>query len=460
MNRVSNRTWLIGVLLAVLIGGMTFFLMDYSINAGKWVASTGSPHLYSGGNIDLGVIVDRNGKQLLRMEGGRTYSQDWSTRLSTLHWLGDRKGFIKASAVSGYAWAMADYDPINGVYGYNGEGGTETLTISSKVQNVALAALAGRKGTVAVYNYKTGEILCAVTSPTFDPDNVPNIEADTSGQYEGIYLNRFLQSAYTPGSTFKIVTTAAALETVPDILDKTFTCTGRYEYGTEYKDAVTCGAAHGTQNLKGALANSCNCAFAQIAEQVGRKNMTEYVKRYQVTAPVTFDGVSSQAGNYDNSGTGATSFAWSCIGQHTDLINPCRYMTFMGAIAGGGEAAQPHLVAQVTCGEDVTYRAESTNTGRLMPESVALTLQEYMRNNVVRIYGAGNFPGLTVCAKSGTSELGGNQRSNALFCGFVTDEQYPLAFIAVVENGGYGSGTCVPIISQVLAECRRVLDAN
>ena len=95
-----------------------------------------------------------------------------------------------------------------------------------------------------------------------------------------------------------------------------------------------------------------------------------------------------------------------------------------------------------------------------MSEELAETLQEYMRNNVESVYGAGNFPGLTVCAKSGTSQLGGNQVSNAMFAGFLTDEKYPLAFIAVVENGGYGSTTCVPILSQVLAACKEEIDGR
>ena len=83
-----------------------------------------------------------------------------------------------------------------------------------------------------------------------------------------------------------------------------------------------------------------------------------------------------------------------------------------------------------------------------------------MRNNVEAVYGAGNFPGLTVCGKSGTSQLGGGKTSNAMFTGFVADAQYPLAFICVVEEGGYGSATCVPILSKVLAACRTVLDAE
>ena len=76
------------------------------------------------------------------------------------------------------------------------------------------------------------------------------------------------------------------------------------------------------------------------------------------------------------------------------------------------------------------------------------------------IYGDWNFPGMTVCAKSGTSQLGGGKTSNAMFAGFVADEEYPLAFIVVVENGGYGSTACVPVLSKVLAECKAVLDGQ
>ena len=95
-----------------------------------------------------------------------------------------------------------------------------------------------------------------------------------------------------------------------------------------------------------------------------------------------------------------------------------------------------------------------------MSGELTQTMMEFMRNNVQTVYGAQNFPGLTVCAKSGTSELGGGQKPNAMFAGFVADEEYPLAFICVVENGGYGANTCVPIISSVLAQCKAVLDKN
>lgn len=446
-----------GLFLLTLLGGLLVFVWEYATEAESWVSFSGSPHLYNSSNIGCGTITDRSGNLLLDISQGRTYSDDTNTRKSTLHWLGDRKGFISASTVSTYAASMVGYDLINGVYNASGEGGNARLTLSAKVQNAALEAMGNRKGTVGVYNYKTGEILCALTTPTYDPENVPDIENDTTGAYDGVYLNRFLQSAYVPGSIFKIVTLSAALDCVPGIEDMTFPCRGKLEYGTE---AVTCEKAHGTQTLKQAFANSCNCAFAQIAEKVGKNNMVKYVKQFEVTQKLSFDGSTTAAGNYDISNTAPVSFAWSCIGQHSDLVNPARYMTFMGAIAGDGVAAEPHLMAVVTNGGDITYEAKTRETDRLMSKEVADTVAEYMRNNVKSVYGDGNFGGLPVCAKSGTSQLGGDQKSNAMFAGFVDSEQYPLAFIVVVENGGYGSHTCVPVISKVLSACKAVMDAE
>lgn len=457
MNRVTKRSWLMGLFILLLLGGMGFFVLEYTVKADKWVVSPGSPHVFKGSNLGTGTVVDRDNVVLLDVEEERKYSDNAQTRASTMHWLGDRQGSIQAGAVGSYAAIMSGYDKVNGLYDFSGSGGVEKLTLSARVQNAALTALNGRKGTVGIYNYKTGEILCAVTSPTYDPDNVPDIEGDTSGKFEGVYLNRFLQSSYVPGSIFKVVTTAAALECVPDIESKTFYCDGSYEYGTE---AVTCETAHGTLDLKGALAHSCNCSFAQIAQLVGRKNMEKYVKKFGITQSVSFDGVTSAVGNYDISNTGGASFAWSCIGQHSDLINPARFMTFMGTIANGGKGVEPFLVSSVARGEEMVYEAKANATDRIMSQTTAEKLQSYLRNNVQIIYGDGHFPGLTVCAKSGTSQLGGGQKSNAMFSGFLLDEKYPLAFIVVVENGGYGSATCVPVLAPVLQECKAVLDGN
>ena len=92
-----------------------------------------------------------------------------------------------------------------------------------------------------------------------------------------------------------------------------------------------------------------------------------------------------------------------------------------------------------------------------MSEATAQVLREYMANNVETKYGSWNFPQLSVCAKSGTGEVGGDKKPNAMFTGFLTDTGLPLAFIACVENGGYGASTCMPVLNQVLQACKTAL---
>lgn len=457
MNRVTRRTWLMALFIILLLGGTSMFLLEYAVKAGDWVLAPGSPHVFNSGNIGCGTIVDESGVVLLDIGEKRAYSENATTRKSTVHWLGDRGGNISAGAIAHYAAQLSGFDLVNGLYDYSASESRCELTISARVQNAALQAMNGRRGTIGIYNYKTGEILCAVTTPTYDPDNVPDFGDGTSEEYKGVFMNRFLQASYVPGSIFKVVTTIAALETVPNIEERTFTCYGEYAYGTE---KVTCETAHGKLTLKTALANSCNCSYAKIAELVGRKNMEKYVRQMMVVDPVRFDGVKSAAGNYNIDDTGAASFAWSCIGQHSDLINPARFMTFMGTLASGGRGVEPYIVSRIANSEGTAYEATPQKSGAIMKPETAQKVIEYMRNNVANGYGDYNFPGMHVCAKSGTSQLGGDAKSNAMFAGFVADEEYPLAFIVVVENGGYGSATCVPILSKVLAECKAVLDGK
>ncbi len=454
MNRIAKRAIALWILVAMLLGGVGFFMGEYFLKSSEWVMTPGSPHVYSNGNIGTGTVVDRDGILLLDMNGDRTYASAPPLRESTLHWLGDRYGYISAPALPHYAKEMAGFNTLTGLYSYSGAG-QATLTLSAQIQMAALEAMGDYKGTVAVYNYKTGQILCAVTTPTYDPDNVPDIDGDDSGSFEGVYMNRFTQSVYIPGSIFKVITTAAALEEIPDIKEQTFTCTGTHAYGI---DKVTCEKVHGEVDFDTAMAQSCNCAYAQIIDQLGVEKLQKYVDQYAVTRSLSFDGITTAKGNFDVTGAAPVQVAWSGIGQHKDQINPCRFMTFMGAIANGGVSVEPHLVQTVTCGNSTTYSAESVSVGQIMSPDTAKELQRMMRNNVLEKYGEDNFPGLTVCAKSGTGQVGGDKASNAMFAGFVMDEEYPLAFIVAVEDAGYGRHVCVPILSEVLAVCKEVMD--
>ncbi len=457
MNRIAGRAGICLLLVLALLSGLVFFLVEYAVEAGDWVIFPGSPHVYNGGNIGCGTVTDRDGVLLLDLNGQRSYAEEESVRRSTVHWLGDRKGNVDAPALSAYSSELAGFDLLNGIYSYGETGGEAELTLSAAVQSAALEAIGNHKGTIGIYNYKTGELLCAVTTPNYDPDDAPDISTDDQGAYEGLYLNRFTQSSYIPGSIFKVVTLAAALESIPDIQQQKFVCKGSYQIG---KDTITCDGTHWEQDLKMAFRNSCNCAFAQIAQQLGNETLQRYVEMFGVTKPVTFDGITTASGNFNLTDASEVSLAWSSIGQYTDLVNPCSYLTFVGAIAAGGKGVAPYLVQSIKSDGITTYSADARSCERIMSASTAETVREFMGFNVTDKYGSENFPGLTVCAKTGTAEVGGNKKPNAMLTGFVADEQYPLAFIVAVEDGGYGREICVPILSKVLTACKAVMDGN
>ena len=451
MNRIAKRSAIVFVLVLVLVSGMGFFVAEFVLNSQGWIVHSGSPHVYNGENINCGVVVDCDNYLLADLRGGRTYSSSVATRKAIIHWVGDRYGCISAPALSAYAAQIAGYDRVNGVYHYANADGIVKLTVSAKLQEVALSALGDRKGTVAVYNYKTGQILCSVTTPTYDPDNVPDFDNDISGAYEGVYLNRFTQAVYTPGSIFKIVTLAVALEEIEDILTQSFVCTGSYAIGSE---SITCERVHGKQSLKEAFNNSCNCAFGNIALQIGGDTLQAYARKFGITEAVSFDGITTASGKIESADAPDILLAWSGVGQHTDLINPCSFLRFVGAIASGGQWAEPYLVEKITVEENVTYLAQPDYGLKILSDDTVKILQSYLRSNVSERYGDNNFPGLAVCAKTGTAEVGDNQRPNAMLTGFVADEAYPYAFVVCVEDAGYGSTVCIPIASQILSACK------
>ena len=454
MKKVSGRAIFPLILAIVLLAGTVLLCVRYFVKAGEWVTFSGSPHVYTGVNLDGGVVTDRDGTLLLDSTDGRTYSADAVTRTATMHLLGDRYGYIQAPLLGSFADDMIGFDKINGLYGAEGTEANAALTLSAAAQTAAYQALGNYHGTVGVYNYKTGEILCAVTSPSYDPDNMPDVDADTSGAYDGVYVNRFFQAAYTPGSIFKIVTLAAAIETVPDWENLTFTCEGKTIIGGQ---EIICEGVHGTITLKQALAHSCNVAFGELAGKVGTKALMEYAEKLGLSESFECDGIPVKAGTVDLKDADAGDLAWAGIGQYTDQVNALTFMRAMGRIAGGGTGAEPYLMAKITRGEKTAYEAKTETSSRALKAETAAKLTEYLRNNVATMYGDWQFGGLNVCAKSGTAEQEG-ETADAMFAGFCVDENCPLAFVVFVENGGSGSAVAAPIAAKVLQVCAAAIN--
>ena len=456
MKKITSRALLAAALAAALLLGLLIFCGEYFVNAKDWVTFPGSPHVYTGVNPDCDRIYDRDGALLLDTNDGRVYSADQTVRVSTMHLLGDRDGYISAPLLKAYASKMIGFDVVNGLYTDEAGSVAARLTISAKIQAAAQQALGDYPGTIGVYNYKTGELLCAVTSPSYDPDNVPDVAGDTTGRFDGVYVNRFFDAAYTPGSIFKLVTAAAALETIPDVQSRTFTCTGKTIIGGQ---EIVCSGVHGTLDLSGALAHSCNIAFGELAAELGAETLQEYAQKFGLNESYVCDGYVSDEGHFDLTDADDGDVAWAGIGQYTTQVSALAFLRYLGAIANGGKAAEPYLMQRVRKGDEITYEAGTEFSAPMLEPATAETLTKLMRNDVQTVYGDWQFGDLSVCAKSGTAEREG-KTANAMFAGFVLDDACPVAFVVFAEGGGAGSTVAGPMAAKVLQATCEVLSAE
>ena len=443
MKKLERRAILCLFIAAALVAGLGIYIAEFIRDGDSWVTYAANQHIYKDGNLKTGTIYDRNGVLLAdNTSDGIIYNDDYSIRTATVHTVGDRNRSIANSAESAFQDKLVGYNIITGVYSSGDR--RLNLTVDADLCVTANSALAGRSGTVGVYNYETGDIICLVSSPNFDPLNPPAVSSDDTS---GLYINRFLSSAIVPGSIFKLVTTAAVIDNLSGIDDFTYTCTGVSYYGN---DRITCPSAHGTMDFYGALANSCNCAYAQLSQDVGAHTLEEYVDKLELNKGADVNGITTASGSFEFPDEATVNLSWAGIGQYKDLINPCSYLRFVGAIAGGGKTAEPRLISSVKGPLGFEHKYRSKTTDQLLSEETASQIKDMMKNNVETTYGESNFPGLDIYAKSGTAEVGGGKAPNSWFTGFIDDPDHPYAFIVLVENGGSGSQVAGAVANAVL----------
>ena len=305
MKMITRRGIFLWILSALFLVGVVFLTVSYVQHGDEWAMKRYNRHLYADGElIGAGTIYDRNEVPLAQtVDGERVYAEDKATRKATLHVVGDPKNFISSSVQSTYDSRLTGYNLLFGVYSLKkyGKGNDLHLTVDSEVCRTAYEALDGRKGTVGVVNYKTGDIICCVSSPSYDVYDPPT-DIDTNEAYEGVYINRMLSAHYVPGSTFKLVTAVCAIENIPDIFERTWDCNGAFSppAGGE----IICMSDHGEGiTFKEALAESCNAVFAQIALELGNEKLTATAAELGIGSEIKISGeIGSFAGSFDVTG--------------------------------------------------------------------------------------------------------------------------------------------------------------
>lgn len=454
MKMITKRGIFLWILSILFVAGIVFMTYSLVTNADSWVMKRFNSHVYSNGElVGAGTIYDTNGKILAEtVDGERVYAEDKITRKSTLHIVGDKKNFISTGVQSIYDAKLTGYNLLYGVYNIEryGRGNDLTLTIDSEICDIAYDALNGKKGTVGVVNYKTGELICAVSSPSYDPENIP-YDLDTNPDYEGAYINRLLSAQYVPGSTFKIVTAICAIENWSDVQNKTWKCTG--EYQPEDGVAIICEGVHGTVDIEEAFAKSCNSAFAQIAIELGSNKLSATAKELGIGSSISIDGnINSFAGTFDG-GKGADDLlGWTGIGQGNTRIAPITMLRIASAIANGGSVPSFRVTKSLAnqAGSALNIKIPTNNT-TLLNSDVAGKIGALMANNGEVQYNDVVDTDLKVCAKTGTAEIDDvNAHNIAWFVGYMNDDAHPYAFVVTVENGGSGHRTAAPIANRVL----------
>ena len=433
MKKIRNRSVFSLLIAAVLVAGLTFLTVKLAKNGRDWAMFRADQSVFNEGVLSTGTVTDRGGIVLATAADGKaTYAADATVRKACLHAVGDWQGNIGTGALSVFNFKLAGYDMLNGVASLNSAGGTAELSIDSKLNVAALSALGNRRGAVLLENYKTGEILCMLSTPTYDPANPPDLSQPA---YEGAYLNRCLSSTFTPGSVFKLVTLAAAIENRPDLESEAFECAGSVKVGA---DTVNCTGVHGNQTIEQALSHSCNCAFSQLSQELGADVIASYADKLGLTKKLSVSGIATAAGSVEKGQDGTVNLSWMGIGQYNDQVTPIAMLRLASAIANGGEAEEPVLL-----------KGAHTSATKLMEQDTADRIKDMMAYNVTAAYGASRFPGLSLCAKTGTAERG-DGTSNAWFVGFLNDSDHPYAVTVCIEKGGGGLANAGPVANAIL----------
>jgi stage V sporulation protein D (sporulation-specific penicillin-binding protein) len=368
------------------------------------------------------------------------------------------------------------------------EGKDVNLTIDENIQSFAekIAAQAQKEQkakavSVLVMDPKTGEVLAMVNKPDFNPNDPYSgfeaFEGNTQGEkVQKMWRNRLVNDTFEPGSIFKVVTAATAMEENLVSDSDTFTCNGSLQFG---KRTIKCWKpeGHGTQHFGDIIQNSCNVGFMQLGEKIGKEKLCEYIAKFGfgkvsgVDLPGEAKGIVKAAENISQ-----TDLATIAFGQ-TNTVNSVQYMTAFNSIANGGTLIQPHVMKEVTHEDDngtviVDNTFDPTKNNVVSSENAA-QLRQYLERVVTNGSGNGTFiEGYHIGGKTGTAQKvntdNGTYEGGKYISSFVgmapVDDPKVTVMITVDEpsNNGiyYASQVAVPYAKPLFTDIFNYMEAK
>jgi peptidoglycan glycosyltransferase len=347
------------------------------------------------------------------------------------------------------------------------KGGAIRLSIDPDAQDAAMKALNGRTGAVVAIDPTTGAILALASSPSFDPNLLSSHDAaEIQKTYEGLnsdpkqpLLNRPLAMTLPPGSTFKLVTAAAALESGKYSAESELPGPKKLKLpGTDIQlgnwTGKSCGANDVT-TLQAALEMSCNTAFASLGMQLGPEAIGEQAKKFGFESE--FDVPMAAATSRFPANLNEPQTAMSAIGQFDVRATALQMALVAAGIANDGVVMKPYLISQVL-GPDLTV-LQSTNPSAF-GRAMSAENSKILRNMMVGVVTNGTasnarISGVNVGGKTGTAENTPGEPAHAWFVGLAPSEQPKIAIAVVLQNGGgasevSGNALAAPIARAVM----------
>lgn len=337
-------------------------------------------------------------------------------------------------------------------------------SIDPAAQQAAFDGLAGRPGAVVAIEPSTGAVKALVSQPPYDPNTVPFSLPELNQDPGSPLVNRVTQGQYPPGSTFKLVTAAAALDSGAITPDETINSPGTIEVqGNPLANAD--GSDYGEINVTTALTGSVNTYFAQLGERIGTGTLEEYMTRFGFNEKPQIDlpaGQMSVSGVFGDgrllTADDAMDVGRLAIGQERLLATPIQMAEVAATIANGGTLMKPRIWSEVLDRDGRSIKNMNPDEqSEVISEEAASELTEAMKDVVSEGTGtAAALSGIDVAGKTGTAEIPDVERCEGLpnqawFVGFAPADDPQVAVAATVEcTDGQGGTVAAPIAAAVM----------
>ena len=463
-NRLTRAVFAFTALFAILIGNLTYVQV---IEAKTYQDMPTNNHTIARSKyIQRGSIITSDGATLaesLQQEDG-TYVRSYPNGNLAAHVVGYASQQYGTTGIEGVMndtlTGSKDYSSWNNALlslaGQTQPGNTVKLTIDSRIQTAAEQALKGFKGAVVVLDPRTGAVLACASAPSYDNTNIDAVMTSGGGE-DGSMYDRALDALYTPGSTFKVVTLSAALESGNASLTDTYSAPGSMDIGnapvTNYDKQ-----SYGTITLQKAFALSSNVVFGQVATKVGASTLVQFANAFGYGQKLGQDLTSAAAIMADPSQMTEWETAWAGAGQpvgqgHTPgpQTTVMQNAVIAAAIANSGVVMDPFFVSQVLAPDGTVVKTtQSKSLGQAISSSTADQVKQAMLDVVTSGTGTdAQIQGVKVAGKTGSAETGGTN-VNSMFVGFAPYDSPTVAISVALEDYDQHDVTAAKIAGIVL----------